>query len=274
MIVLLRSLFFGECRIESIEINIEHTPRCLNRLELPKNAINADGCNEIAKLLQRGDATTLTDLDLKRNKIDDEGVKILVNTLRRNTTLKTLDLRGNEAISNQGQIMLLKLVNDISSIEATLRSNHTLEFLRFSDEGEADEQILQCIGIATGREKIIETQLNSERRAELAELQGITHSVFSEIDPLHLPEVLALVGNHHGHGELYLALRLSIAGVISTVNRKQFLKRQIAEKRVKIVKLQAEIEAAETEIAAIEAAEGHELHNRSECHSNKKRRNH
>ncbi len=75
---------------------------------------------------------------------------------------------------------------------------------------------------------MIQTQLNSKRRAELAALQGVNHSVYSEINPLHLPEVLALVGRHHGQKELYIALKSSIAGVISTVNREQCIEAQMA----------------------------------------------
>ena len=113
--------------------------------------------------------------------------------------------------------------------------------------------------------EVIDTQLNSGNRAELAELQGVSQSLYSEINPLHLPDVLSLVGRHHGQGELYVALKSSIAGVISTVDRKECLKQRIAEKRV-------EIEAAEAELAAIEAAEVHLLTTVSESHSNKRRR--
>jgi len=79
---------------------------------------------------------------------------------------------------------------------------------------------------AAGREKVTQTQLNSERRAELADLQGVNQSLYSEIDPLHLPEALSLVGQHRGQGELYVALKSSIAGVISTVKRKECLQQQ------------------------------------------------
>ena len=122
-----------------------------------------------------------------------------------------------------------------------------------------------------GEEKLIEFQLNSKRRAEFARLQGINNSIYSEIDPLHVPEVLALVGRHHGQEELYLALKSSLAGLASTVNKKEFLKQQIAEKRGEITKLAQEIKAAEADIAKIESAEG-QLDKGSECSPSKKRR--
>lgn len=166
--------------------------------------------------------------------------------------------------------MLLKLVNDVSSIEATLQSNHTLRKIFFYGVYQSLQHIkmataINCLPEEAGRKKVIETQLNSVRRAEVAELQGVSQSPYSEINPLHLPEVLVLVGRHHGQGELYVALKSSIAGVISTVDREQCLKQQIAEKR-------AEIDAAEAELAAIEAAEVHLVNTVSESHSNKRRR--
>jgi hypothetical protein len=60
--------------------------------------------------------------------------------------------------------------------------------------------------------------------------------------------VLALVGRHHGQKELYVALKLSIAGVISTEKRKQFKQQQRAYHAAKLVESYAEL-------AAIDAAE-------------------
>lgn len=96
--------------------------------------------------------------------------------------------------------------------------------------------------------KVIQTQLNSKRRAELTELQGVSQSVslmYSEIEPLHLPEVLALVGKHHGQGELFLAFKSSVAGVISTVNEKECLKQENSYYRAKIAEYKAKLEANE-----------------------------
>mmetsp|Transcript_4535 Transcript_4535/g.7682 ORF Transcript_4535/g.7682 Transcript_4535/m.7682 type:complete len:430 (+) Transcript_4535:52-1341(+) len=241
------------CGITSIEIRC--IPKHLKVLYLDENNINADGCRGLAKLLRGGDATLET-LHLQKNKIDDEGVEILADALQSNKSLTGLNLRENGGISNQGNIMLLKLVNDISSIEATLRSNHTLENLLL----DGDEQILMHIDNSTlinsdqdileaaGREKVIWTQLLSETRAQIAELLGVNHSLYSEIDPLHLPEVLSMVGLRIGQGELYLALKSSIAGVISTVNEKQCIRQQMAY-------YAAKLEELGTKLAAIEAAE-------------------
>ena len=267
----IKMLCCNECGIEPMEIDIEHAPRHLKELQLNRNKINTDGCRAIAKLMQGGD-TNLGSLHLRDNEIDDVGVEILVNALQNNSLLKELDLKENKRISNHGNIMLLKLVNDISSIKATLRSNHTLTFLLC-----ADDQIQKDIDIATyinknagspeaaGREKVIWMQLNSERRAEFAELQGgMNHSVYSEINPLHLPEVLALVGNHHGQGDIYLALKASIADLISTVNREQCIEAQMAYHASKLEQLGAEL-------AAIKAAKGGRAED-GEFRSSKRRR--
>ena len=90
----------------------------------------------------------------------------------------------------------------------------------------------------------------------MAELQGVTRSFYSEINPLHLPEVLALAGHRHGQGELYVALKSSIAGVISTVNRKQWLQQQRAHHNAIIAEHRIKVESIEAELAAIEAADG------------------
>ena len=131
--------------------------------------------------------------------------------------------------------MLLKLVNDIYSINATLQSNHTLQRI-MADYGGDDQDLIERIQRhldnalkinafnanssrslpeEAGREKMIQSQLHSAKREELARLQGVHQSLYSEINPLHLPEVLSLIGRHHGQGELYVALKSSIGGVIS-----------------------------------------------------------
>ena len=273
----IETLRCNRCDITSIEIDSKLIPRNLEGLHLDGNIINADGYRELAKLLHGEDAT-LRGLLLRSNEIDDDGVGILVNAIQNNKSLKKLELKENKRISRHGNIMLLKLVNDISSIDATLRSNHNLTYLLC-----ADDQIQKHIGDATfinrnadspeaaGREKVIQTQLNSKKRAELAALQGVNHSVYSEIDPLHLPEVLALVGRRHGQGELYVALKSSIAGVISTVNREQCIEAQMAYHASKLEEHASKLEQLGVELAAIKAARGGRAQT-GESHSSKRRR--
>jgi len=271
------------CGIEAIALDNDNIPKHLAILRLNDNSINADGCQEIAKLLQGGD-TTLSTLWLQNNRIDNEGVAILADALRNNTSLTTLALKDN-MMTIEGAKLFLQLVNDVSSIEATLQSNHTLKRIMADyggDDQDLNERIQRHIDNAlkinalnansswslpeeAGREKVIQSQIHSVKRAELARLQGVHQSLYSEINPLYLPEVLALAGRHHGQGELYVALKSSIAGVISTVNRKQCLQQQRAYHKAKL-------EAIEAEIAAIEAADGDVAQVASESRSSKRRR--
>ena len=263
----IESLICNDCGIDSIEIDSENIPVHLKALYLNCNSIDADGCRGLTKLLQGRDATLET-LYLQNNKIDDEGVEILVETLQRNTSLRELYLVGNEGISKRGKTSLLKLVNDISGIEATLQSNHTLRHLNVVEQ-RITERIQMLINTATrinksfegdpetaGREKVIQTQLNSKTRADLTALQGVNHSLYSEIDPLHLPEVLALVGRRLGQKELYTALRSAIAGVISIVNREQCIEVQMAYHASKLEHHASRLEQLGAELAAIKAARG------------------
>lgn len=289
------------CGITSIEIRC--IPKHLKVLYLDENNINADGCRGLAKLLRGGDATLET-LHLQKNKIDDEGVEILVDVLQNNTSLTQLFLEKNHVMSKRGQIMLLKLVNNISSIEATLRSNQTLTELEVSEtwEDEVEEYTIQrLINVATdinrlykhkperaGRGKVIKTQLNNESRAELAELQGVHQSIYSEIDPLVLPEVLSIIGRRHGQGgilipwnlmahkldveDMYVALKSSVAGVISIVNRKACIQEERDFYVALIAQFNAKVAQLNAELVAIEAAEGGAVDVGSECRNSKRRR--
>ena len=287
----IKTLRVNRCNIKAIEIDREHIPRNLTTLHVDGNDINSDGCRQIAKLLH-GENATLQTLRLDDNDINDEGAEILVNALKSNASLTHIDFRRNGGISAQGMNSFLRLVNDISSIEATLRSNHTLQFFSIDTVRiDADfERIKSCIDDASrinfkfrnnpdrvGREKIIQTQLNSSKRCDLEDMQGVSSSLYSEVDPLHLPEVLALVGRRHGQGELYVALKSSIAGVISTVNRRECLKHKrahhealIAEYLDMVAHHRTEVEKVEAEIAAIDEAAGPDVG--SEYRSSKRRR--
>eukprot|EP00984_Skeletonema_dohrnii_P006989 scaffold2487_cov98-Skeletonema_dohrnii-CCMP3373.AAC.7 len=295
----IETLLCNRCCIESIEIDTDYSPKHLMHLGLCGNNIETDGCRGLANLLQRGDST-LQVLDLSDNFIDNEGVQILVEALQNNTSLTSFDLMGNDGISDQGKISLLKLVNDISSITATLHSNRTLAFLDVEDMNpdeslDADDEIQRHINEATeintiyegvsnpeaaGRKKVIKTQLHSEIRAAMCRLQGVDHSVFSDIDPLHLPEVLSLIGRHHGQGELYLALKSSIMTLFSTVNVRKCIQQQrayhaaivadyagiVAEHRTKMEELDAKLASMD------EAVEVNEGSNDLEHRGNKRRR--
>ena len=286
----------SNCGLESIDILTDTIPKHLSELFLFCNPLGADGCLQIAKLLRREDAT-LKLLQLGNTNIDDEGVLILINALRDNTSLKQLHLNRNEKISDDGKALLLKLVNDVSSINATLQSNHTLTWI-FVEEEEKEglSQLSKVQGYfnwlldmvdngekndpaAVIKQKIIHTQLNSQNRARMCCIQGMANSTwYSQIDPLLLPEVLALIGRTHGRGELYVAVTSSIAALMSIINRVQFFKRQrnaLIQQRndllAQAANCAAKDEVIQAEIRAMDASGG-EVGTENECLGNKRRR--
>eukprot|EP00984_Skeletonema_dohrnii_P000881 scaffold274_cov78-Skeletonema_dohrnii-CCMP3373.AAC.2 len=242
------------------------------------------------------DDTNLTNLNLYGNKIDDNGVGILVDALQNNKSLTTLNLLENDGISTEGQINLLKLVNDISSIKATLQSNHTLKNVyvdRITPSVlESGEEIRPHIFLATmineghvsdqeaaGREKCIQTQLNSETKAQLCRLQGVDHSVFSDIDPLHLPEVLSLIGERHDCEELYLALKASIMTLFSTMNREKCIQQKMEYHAAKSAEYEAmaaghrtKLEELDKELATFKEEAAVRSQDNVHSQSNKRRR--
>ena len=262
------------CNIESIQIDNARYPAKLEVLRIFDNRINEDGCSGLAKLLQMPDCA-LEHLSLSSNHVNDAGVAHLANALQYNASLTGLFLQENQGISKDGKIMMLKLVNDISSVKATLQSNHTLQTIYLDNGNIADRlvqnQIYEATRInercnsnaeAAGREKMIQFQLHSDRRSTLAELQKVHQSVYSEISPIYLPELLSLVGPSHGQGELFAAVKSSIAVLMSIVNRK---------KRIKVARdyFLARAEQLTAEPAAIGTEEGNEI---DESHRSKRRK--
>lgn len=209
----------------------------LKYLNLSQNEIDNDGVEILANAIQSN--ASLLSLNLCNNEIKDAGVAGLATSLQNNTTLKDLDV-ANNYVSDQGKIILLKLVIDVSSIKATLQSNHTLKNLvvdrkdadEDDDENEDENEITiqELIDDAVeinsgvyvpedaGKEKIYQLQLHRTKRAWLANLQGVKHSVYSEIDNLYLPEILSLINSYHGQKELFPALKSTMIGLLSIVD--------------------------------------------------------
>mmetsp|Transcript_25248 Transcript_25248/g.50520 ORF Transcript_25248/g.50520 Transcript_25248/m.50520 type:complete len:436 (+) Transcript_25248:67-1374(+) len=255
----------NDCSLDSIEIDSNIIPKYLKRLALAGNCIDAEGCREVAKLLQKQDPTLIS-LNLNGNKIDDEGVSVLVSALQNNTSLKKLDVSQNNDITSKGGGLLLKLVNDISSIKATMQSNHTLQAIVLPElDDDYEHYIFDALRFnfeyyprRPGPLKVKCTQLHSGQRAVMCRLQGVEQSnaaLYKHIDPFILPEVLSLVGRIHGQGELFVAFLSSIAGLISTVNREEYLEEQKAFYEAKLKAINADLAAirnAKSETATLE----------------------
>ena len=237
-------------------------------------------------------------LNLNDNSIDDEGVEVLVNSLKHNKTLNRLFLKKNINITKKGCLAILKLLIDISSIKNTYNSNHTLKVDLDPPIG-SDERIVNVSDVLPsqkdaiyviryikaliktneernpGRAKVIETQLNSVTRAFMCRLQGIEYSyesIFSDIDALVLPEVLALVAEEHEQTELFHMLVTVAPDLSSIVNRPVSLREQMNtneelittlhnKRERKVAALKAEYESklaaldakCESEVAALHA---------------------
>jgi len=174
----LDSLFIGNCNINNISAIYTYNLPHLQRLNLDGNNIGRDGCSTLAKILQR-EETSLKCLDLCGTCIDDEGAELLATSLKNNTKLQVLDLNHNYNITERGYKAFLTLLVDVSSIENTYNSNHTLTFLKLdrSRRGVSDsirENIQSAIQINYGlrtavkaaRTKVIKYQLNSQNRKE------------------------------------------------------------------------------------------------------------
>ena len=179
----------------------------------------------------------MTHLSLCNNRIGNEGVAALAEALKNDTWLQTLAIHSNELITDESKVLLLKLVIDVSSIKATLQSNYTLRRvevaeprLAFQERDEYHDLIREATDIneefpypgnreAVGREKVIRLQLDSYWREQLADLQGVRRSVYSEIDPLYLPEVLSLIGRRNGKTELFKAVSSTIMTLLHSGTR-------------------------------------------------------
>jgi len=191
----------------------------LQNLYLDRNDIDQVGYQAVANLLQKK-GSSLTLLSLCSTGMRDQEAKIIADSLKSNTELKSLDMRGCNSFSQGGLLSFLKLLNDISSIDNTFNSNNAITNLGLPKLARVDyPQVVRYINFATnmnrmhkgnaaaaGRAKVIGSQLNTRKRIKLYELQGIKYGsthVFSQIETHLLPNVLALVGMKHGMNELY-----------------------------------------------------------------------
>ena len=194
----LKILLLSSNNIRSLPTSLENYTN-LEDLYLRNNKIGKEGCRSIAKLLQK-EGSRLRELDLADTGMSDEEAEILADSLKHNTTLISLYLVKNN-FEEKGFVAFLKLLNDMSSIDSTYNSNHTLTLLTLTNSTNATIQEwkkhIDCAIVtnqrhrgnphAAGRAKVIETQLNSQKREELSRLQGIGYSyrsIFANTEPL------------------------------------------------------------------------------------------
>ena len=260
----LQCLNLSSNNVQSFPTSLENYYTNLKYLYLCRNKIGRESCMSIARLLEK-EGACLKYIDLESNDVGDVEAETLANSLQYNTVLTTLDLGGENNFKDKGFRALLKLLNDVSSIDSTYSSNHTLTALILPESANAAIQemtkhIESAIGInrsndgnshAAGRAKVIETQLNSHKRKVLCCLWGVDYSyesIFSDIEPLLLPEVIALVGGNYGHDELYRMLLVTAPYLLSAVNRSAVIKERIAA-------LLGEVHELNKELASLDSAD-------------------
>ena len=80
-----------------------------------------------------------------------------------------------------------------------------------------------------------------------------------------LPEILEIVAEDHGHGELYKTLIVSVADLWTTINRKQVIidkAKEVSDQIDSLVAMKLELESIQSdlykELAAIEQKEAYE----------------
>ena len=83
---------------------------------------------------------------------------------------------------------------------------------------------------------MINYQLNSLKRKKFCHLQGIEYKpgvIFTDIEPVLLPQVLALIGDRHGQSDLYTALIPTAPDLLSYIDRKALIDRTLAKNEEK-----------------------------------------
>lgn len=227
-------LVFEECNITGISALETYNLPNLIILNLDGNNIGREGIVTLSNLLQK-EGSSLKKLELNNTGMGDEEAEILAAALKHNTKLKELYLVRN-TITEKGCRSFFKLLNDLSSIESTYNSNHTLKTINIAACVTSD-LVLDSIREACnenrrgsnpnsiGRSKVIRTQLNSQNREKYCKLQGIQcpSNIFTDIEPALLPDILGLIGESHGQTELYNALVPTAPDLLSYIDRKALL---------------------------------------------------
>lgn len=196
-----KELYLGGCNITDVSALDTYNLPNLQRLNLSGNSFGREGCRTISNLLQR-ESAALKHLFLNNTGMGDQEAEMIASSLKRNTKLEELNLKRNN-ITETGCLAFFKLLNDISSIDNTYNSNHTLKTVDIAEYVTSDllDSISEaCIenrrGRNIGRSKVVRTQLKGQNREKYCKLQGIQcpSNVFADIELVLLPDILALIG--------------------------------------------------------------------------------
>jgi len=265
----IKRLTFGGCNITNITVLETYN---LQKLNLNCNNIGREGIITISNILQK-EGSTLQRVYLNNTGMGDEEAELLATTLKNNTKLEAITLANNEGITERGCAAFLKLLNDVSSIESTYHSNSTLTTCIVStiqyDRAEMSREISLFQGRGTlilieeacndnqkidaGKAKVIRSHLNSQTLKRLCNLQGIEYSysnIFADVEPFLLPRILALIGDRHGHSELYTALIQTAPDLMSYLDRKALIRDTMAMNTARATALASDYESKVAEYQA------------------------
>ena len=119
------SLAVPQSHISELVMLAKECTRLTNLTLQGLSGFDLGSCQAIASFLE-SEHCMLWRLDLVGNHINDDGCRIIAESLRSNRRLRWLNI-NNEEITGEGLGSFIPIVCDISSIEFTLNSNHTLE---------------------------------------------------------------------------------------------------------------------------------------------------
>ena len=121
----------------------------LESIELNDNDIGRAGCVALAKVFQL-ETTNVQNLTLRNNSIDDEGMEALMPALAKSRSLILLNLAENNGITSKGWSFLSQIFCNASSINATYLSNHTLESVGDTYDGDLNDSDSNSLLILNG----------------------------------------------------------------------------------------------------------------------------
>ena len=263
----IKRLSFGSCNIRNISALERYNLPNLNTLGLSGNYIGREGCILISNQLQK-EGSTLKSLYLNSTGMRDEEAELLASVLKHNTKLESITLAHNNDITERGHVAFLKLLNDVSSIESTYRSNNTLRtcvlssYMSYEEARRGEKtEVLKLIeaackdnrAIDAGKAKVIRSHLNSQTLKRLCNLQGIEYSysnIFADVEPVLLPKILALIGDRHGQSELYTALIQTAPDLMSYLDRKALIRDTMAKNTARATALASDYESKVAEYQA------------------------
>jgi len=277
----IKKLILSDCNITNISALETNNLPNLNTLSLAGCNIGREGCIVISNQLQK-EGSKLRGVYLNNTGMGDEEVELLATSLKHNNKLELITLVHGEGITERRCVAFLKLLNDVSSIENTYRSNHTLKTcivstLQYNTEMRREGRLAPGRGalilideackdnraIDAGKAKVIRSHLNSQTLKKLCNLQGIEYSysnIFADIEPVLLPKILALIGDSHGQSELYTALIHTAPDLLSFIDRKALIRGIMDKHTARAAALKAEYERE----MAILTAKNNELSHRLE----------